>query len=90
MKTLRENDSRYRIEPVGAGLGIWVITKIEKDTDHINKQPTDFSQAVKRPINILVSLISVVSHGDDFTPVAYMQPFYKVNFSRLTRQRIVL
>ena len=35
MKTLRENDSGYRIEPVGAGLGIWVITSIEGDADQV-------------------------------------------------------
>ena len=37
MKTLRENDSGYRIEPVGAGLGIRVITKIEGDADQACK-----------------------------------------------------
>ena len=69
MKTLRENDSGYRIEPVGAGFGNWVITRIEKDADHICKQPNGFGRAVKLPTTILVS------HGDDFTPVARMQPF---------------
>ena len=39
MKTLRENDSGYRIDPVGAGLGNWVVTKIEGDADHICKNP---------------------------------------------------
>ena len=37
MKMLKENDSEYRIEPVGVGLGIYFITKIEEDADHINK-----------------------------------------------------
>ena len=49
---LRDNDSGYRIEPVGAGLENWVITKIEGDTDHIYKQPNDFGRAVKLPTNI--------------------------------------
>ena len=75
---LKENDSGYRIEPAGTGLGIRVITKIEEDVDHI-KQTTDSGRAVKLPINILVSLISVVSHGDDFTLVTRMQPFMKFN-----------
>ena len=51
MKTLRKNDSGYRIEPVDAGLGIWVITKIEGDADHICKQPNHFGRAVKLPTN---------------------------------------
>ena len=79
MKTLRENDSEYRIESVGASLGIWIITKIEEGTDHIYKQPTYFDRATKLLINILVSLVSVVSHGDDFTPVVRMQSFIKLN-----------
>ena len=60
------------------GFGNLVITKIEEDVDHI-KQTTDSGRAVKLPINILVSLISVVSHGDDFTLVTRMQPFMKFN-----------
>ena len=52
MKTLRENDSGYRIEPVGAGLENWVITKIEGDADHIGKQPNNFGRAFKLPIDI--------------------------------------
>ena len=51
MKTLRENDSGYRIEPVGAGLGNWVNTRIEGDADHVCKQPNDFGRAVKLPTN---------------------------------------
>ena len=51
MKTLRENDSGYRIEPVGVGLGIWVITKIEGGADQVCKQPNDFGQADKLPTN---------------------------------------
>ena len=52
MKTLRDKDSRYRIEPVGAGLGNSIITKIEGDADHIFKQPNDFGRAVKLLIDI--------------------------------------
>ena len=52
MKTLRENDSRYRIEPVGAGLGNWVVTKIEGDADHNCKLPNGFGRAIKLPITI--------------------------------------
>ena len=51
MKTLRENDSGYRIEPVGAGLVDWVITRIEGDTDQVYKQPNGFGRAVKLPID---------------------------------------
>ena len=40
MKTLRENDSGYRIEPVGAGLGDWVIMRIEGDADQVYCNPT--------------------------------------------------
>ena len=70
MKTLRKNDSGYQIEPVGTNLEIWVIMKIEEDADYICKQPNSFRRAVKLPTNILVSLMIVVSHGDDFTPIA--------------------
>ena len=49
MKMLRENDSEYRIEPVGAGLGIWVITRIEGDADQVYKSPNGFGRAVKLP-----------------------------------------
>ena len=52
MKTLREKDSGYRIEPVGAGLENWVVTKIEGDADHICKQPNGFGRAVKLPTTI--------------------------------------
>ena len=52
MKTLRDKDSGYRIEPLGVGLGNWVIIKIEGDADHICKQPNDFGRAVKLPIDI--------------------------------------
>ena len=52
MKTLREKDSGYRIEPVGAGLGNWVVTKIERDADQVCKQPNDFNRATKLPTNI--------------------------------------
>ena len=79
MKTLRKNDFGYRIGTVDASLGIWVITKIEENTDHICKQPNGFGRAVKLPKNILVSLMIVVSHGDDFTPIARTQPFTKFN-----------
>ena len=41
-----------RLELIGAGLGNWVITKIEGDADHIYKQPNDFGRAVKLPIDI--------------------------------------
>ena len=47
MKMLRENESGYRIEPIGAGLGNWVIAKIEGDADQVCKQPNDFGRAVK-------------------------------------------
>ena len=50
MKTLRENDSGYRIEPVGTGLANWVIAMIEGDTDQVCKQPNNFGRAVKLPI----------------------------------------
>ena len=52
MKTLRENDSGYRIEPVSAGFGNWVITRIEGDADQVNKQPNGFGRADKLPIDI--------------------------------------
>ena len=78
MKTLRENDSGYRIEPVGLGFEIWVNTKMEKDSDYIRKEPNGLRWAVKLPINILASLMIVDSHGVNFTLVARMQPFYKV------------
>ena len=77
MKTLRKNDSRYRIELIGTGLGIWVSTMIEEDTDHTCKQPNGLGRAFKLSINVLVSLIIVVSHGDAFTPVAHTQPSSK-------------
>ena len=77
MKMLSENDFGYRIEPIGEGLGIWVSTKIEKDVDHICKQPNGPGRAVKLPTNVLVSVMIVVSHRDDFTPVVRMQPFTK-------------
>ena len=51
MKTLRDNDTGYRIEPVGAGLGDWVITRIEGDADQVYKQPNSFGRAVKLPID---------------------------------------
>ena len=43
---LRENNSKYRIEPVGAGLEIWVIMKIEKYTDQVYKQPNGLGRAI--------------------------------------------
>ena len=56
------------LEPIGTGLGIWVSTRIEEDTDHTCKQPNGIGRAVKLLTNVLVSLMIVVSHGDDFTP----------------------
>ena len=47
MKRLRENDSGYRIEPIGTGLGIWVIMKIEGDADRICKQPNNFTPVAR-------------------------------------------
>ena len=70
MKMLRKNDSRYQIEPVGASLGMWVGTKIEKDIDLTRRQPNSPSQAIKLPTQtFLVSITNIVSCGDNFTPV---------------------
>ena len=53
--------------------------KIEEDADHIIKQPNGFGWVIKLPINILVSLMIIVSHGDDFTVIAHLQSFTKSN-----------
>ena len=66
---LRENDSRYRLEPIGTGLGIGLERGSRKILiTPINNLMASIELLSSRKM-FLVPLMIVVSHGDDFTPV---------------------
>ena len=74
---LRENDFGYRIEPVGAGLGIGLARESKKMPISPVDNPMASVELLSSQQTFLVLLTIIVSCGDDFTPVARMQLLWK-------------
>ena len=72
---LRENDSGHRLEPIGGGLRIGLAQESRK----ILILPVDNLMASVELLSsrsmLLVSIMLIVVHIDNFTPVVQMQPF---------------
>ena len=72
---LREKTPEYRIEPVGMGLRIGLARESRKMSISSKNNPINSVELLSSWQIFLVSLMIVVSRGEDFTPVARMQPF---------------
>ena len=64
-----------RLELVGAGLGIGLTRESRKMPISLVDNPIAPVELLSFRQIFLVSITNIVSHGDDFTPVAQMQPF---------------
>ena len=72
---LRENNSRYRLEPVGASLGTGLAWESRKMPISLIDNPMASVELLSSRQMFWVSITLIVSCGDDFTPIAQMQPF---------------
>ena len=64
-----------RLELVGAGLGIGLTRESKKMPISPVDNPMAPVELLSSRQMFLVSITNIVSRGDDFTPVARMQPF---------------
>ena len=65
----------YRLELVGTDLGIGLTRESRKMLISSIDNPMAPVELLSSRQTFLVSITNIVSRGDDFTPVARMQPF---------------
>ena len=74
----------YRLEPVGAGLGIGLARELRKLPISPVDNPMALIELLSSRQTLKVSLMIIVSGRDGFTPL-HDYNLFEINFLRLTR-----
>ena len=69
-KNPKGKDSKYRLEPVGMGLGIGLARESRKMPLSPVDNPMASIELLSSRHTFLVSVTLIVSRGDEFTPIA--------------------